>query len=300
MLSRIPQSRKEFICGWGAGCIETCTLFPLNKLIFRQQLHGVVFGVAFGQLRSEGISLLYRGLLPPLIMRTTTRALMFGMYDEFCRALKCQRNHSLSAVTPCHAIAGLLAGSMEAVLCPLERVQVLLQSSAFHKRFENSAHALKVVARIGPREMYRGLTLVVFRNGLSNAVFFSLRDPLRNSLLAYNGSGVSEISNKRIPTSLALFSADFISGAILGAVISTVFFPINVVKQRMQSTMETKFLSGWRVLNLIWEERNRRLIGLYRGAQLNFTRSLISWGITNSVYELLRRLYEQRSPWLKL
>jgi len=32
---------KEFICGWTAGCIETCLLFPQTKVIFRQQLHNL-------------------------------------------------------------------------------------------------------------------------------------------------------------------------------------------------------------------------------------------------------------------
>lgn len=40
------------------------------------------------QIRSEGIGKLYRGLLPPLIMRTSSRALMFGLYDEFCHKMK--------------------------------------------------------------------------------------------------------------------------------------------------------------------------------------------------------------------
>ncbi|VDK30137.1 unnamed protein product [Anisakis simplex] len=44
------EQYKEFLCGWGAGCIETVTLFPQNKIIFRQQLHGIVFKAAFEQV----------------------------------------------------------------------------------------------------------------------------------------------------------------------------------------------------------------------------------------------------------
>lgn len=44
------EKHKEFFCGWGAGCVETMILFPQSKLIFRQQLHGVVFRVAFDQV----------------------------------------------------------------------------------------------------------------------------------------------------------------------------------------------------------------------------------------------------------
>ncbi|PIO70711.1 hypothetical protein TELCIR_07425 [Teladorsagia circumcincta] len=110
----------DFLCGWGAGCVETCALFPSNKIIFRQQLHGFsascpvqavamptyhaatphthcegqnektiihrqrgVIILCSSSVKSEGIRRLYRGLLPPLIMRTSSRALMFGLYDEF-------------------------------------------------------------------------------------------------------------------------------------------------------------------------------------------------------------------------
>lgn len=44
-------------------------------------LHGVKIDMAFGQLRSEGIRYLYRGLLPPLAQKTLSLSVMFGVYD---------------------------------------------------------------------------------------------------------------------------------------------------------------------------------------------------------------------------
>ena len=41
----------DFFCGWGAGCIETCIMFPANKIIFRQQLHGFTAQIAVSQVR---------------------------------------------------------------------------------------------------------------------------------------------------------------------------------------------------------------------------------------------------------
>lgn len=38
--------------------------------------------------------------------------------------------------SPCHCAAAFLAGACEAMLCPLERVQVLLQTKEFHHKFE--------------------------------------------------------------------------------------------------------------------------------------------------------------------
>lgn len=36
-----------------------------------------------------------------------------------------------------------------------------------------------------------------------------------------------------------------------------------------------------------FDYRERGFVGLYKGAQVNFGRALLSWGIVNAVYELL-------------
>ena len=45
-----PYNYKEFICGWSAGCIETCILFPQTKLIFRQTRYNIVVIEAIKQV----------------------------------------------------------------------------------------------------------------------------------------------------------------------------------------------------------------------------------------------------------
>ncbi|KAK6762965.1 hypothetical protein RB195_023612 [Necator americanus] len=171
----------DFVCGWSAGCIETCTLFPSNKVIFRQQLHGFSAKVAWSQVKSEGIRRLYRGLLPPLIMRTSSRALMFGLYDKFQSSLTCPHSPPNTSFTLCHAQAAFLSGICEASLCPLERVQVLLQTSAYHDHFKNTGQTLRALRAYGYREYYRGISVVLVRNSLSNAFFFTLKEPFKKA-----------------------------------------------------------------------------------------------------------------------
>lgn len=72
---------REFLCGWGSAFINITMTYPLYKTIFRQMLHGVKIGTAFKQLRTEGISFLYRGMFPPLAQKTLSLSLMFGVYD---------------------------------------------------------------------------------------------------------------------------------------------------------------------------------------------------------------------------
>lgn len=83
------------------------------------------------------------------------------------------------------------------------------------------------------------------------------------------------IKHCRIPKRVVEFVGDFTSGAILGALISTLFFPVNVVKQRMQSTVGTPYLSPLVVFDIVWKERNNSAKELFRGVHLNFTRYIV-------------------------
>uniref|UniRef100_A0A7E4V516 Solute carrier family 25 member 51 n=2 Tax=Panagrellus redivivus TaxID=6233 RepID=A0A7E4V516_PANRE len=277
----------DFVSGWSAGCIETIVLYPQNKVIFRQQLHGLMIKDALLQLKTEGMPLLYRGLLPPLLMRTTTRSIMFGMFEKYQHILDC----GSEGVSPkwkhfslCHAQAAFLAGFSEALLCPLERLQVLLQTSAHHSRFKNTHGAFQAVYSHGIREFYRGFSLVIFRNGFSNTLFFTLRDPLKHEIIEHVPRGTE--------WTFVHLIAEFTSGAVLGACISTLFFPVNVVKTRMQAALGTPYESPATVFRIVWRERNRSLKELFRGVQLNFTRSLLAWGITNTAFECIKRIFE--------
>lgn len=53
----------------------------------------------------EGVPFLYRGLLPPFIQRTSTRMVMFGMFDTYRRILGC---HTDNAFTYCFALSAFL------------------------------------------------------------------------------------------------------------------------------------------------------------------------------------------------
>uniref|UniRef100_A0AC34FAR5 Mitochondrial carrier protein n=1 Tax=Panagrolaimus sp. ES5 TaxID=591445 RepID=A0AC34FAR5_9BILA len=278
-------SHVDFISGFTAGILETIILYPQNKLIFRQQLYAIPANEAAIQLKSEGIGLLYRGLLPPLMKRTTSRAIMFGTYEKYQSILGCsyESDRRKTSFTSCHMQAAALAGATEATLCPFERVQTLLQSNKYHGQFRNTIEAMKTVSNHGFFEFYRGFHVILLRNALSNVLFFTLRDPFKYAIL-------DRFSTRNQKTSHHLF-ADFVSGALLGASISTLFFPINVVKTKIQADMGARYDNFFKVLRVVWIERDRSFKEVYRGAQLNFIRSLLAWGITNATFEYMRRLF---------
>ena len=274
-LSLRPKDPREFVCGWGSASINVVMTFPMNKVIFRQQLYGIRTHVAVRQLQKEGLVHLYRGLMPPFLQKTTSMSLMFGMYDAIQRML-----HYAVPSLPIYvnkSTAAILAGCTEATLAPFERVQTLMQDIHKRNHWKNTLHAFRDIhSQHGVLEFYRGLGPILVRNGLSNAMFFLGREDIKKMLPPATTSGGDVFLN-------------FVSGAVLGAFISTIFFPVNVVKTQMQSKVGGDFVGFKETFNVVFQERNRSWKKIFYGAHWNFSRSLISWGVINASYELLKQ-----------
>nr|ACO11301.1 Mitochondrial carrier triple repeat protein 1 [Caligus rogercresseyi] len=271
----------EYLSGWTASVINIFVTFPINKAIFRQVLHGISMREACIQLRAEGLSTLYRGVGPPLIQKSASGSIMFGTYFQI-RELLNKRSFPLASST-----AALCAGCIEALLTPLERVQVLLQNSKFNSQFKHTPDALVSLGRVyGFREYYRGLSGVLLRNGPSNVLFFTFRDRMQSLPLLSPSFPSSSKDKVNSSSALRKFLSDFLLGAFLGGLISTLLYPVNVTKTHMQSRLGGSFLSFQSVLGELLRERG--LSGMFKGVHLNYTRSFISWGIINLSYEFVQ------------
>lgn len=272
-----PQG-KHYVCGSCAAFTNILVTFPIQKVLFRQQLHGVLVTEAVQQLQRDGLRNLYRGLLPPLLQKSTTVAIMFGLYEDFSRVLLDQVGESGLPEIITRSFAAALAGTTEAILTPFERVQTLLQDHRHHGRFNNTAHTFRtLLTEYGIRECYRGLVPILLRNGPSNVLFFGLRGPIKEQLPEAT-SRAGHLLN------------DFVCGGLLGAALGIMFYPLNVVKSRAQSQVGGDFQPCRKVFLTVWRERGGSLTMLFRGAHLNYHRSLLSWGIINATYELLLKL----------
>ncbi|XP_071804091.1 mitochondrial nicotinamide adenine dinucleotide transporter SLC25A51-like [Asterias amurensis] len=267
----------EYTSGAGAAFVNIIVTFPVNKVIFRQQLHSIRMHKAIRQMQKEGLRNLYKGVLPPLLQRMSGLSLMFGLYDQYTRIII---SHIDCKLSTSKLFAALLSGSTEAVLVPFERVQSLLQDHRHGEKFNNTFQVFRQLRGYGLREYYRGLTPILLRNGPSSAIFFTVREKLQE-LVPKDASRAEKIS------------MDFVSGAILGASLSTIWYPLNVIKTRMQSKVNEEFMSVWRTFNIVYNERGRRWRTMFRGVHLNFSRALISWGIINASYGLLQSMLHE-------
>lgn len=266
----------EYVCGWGAAFINVAATFPINKVMFRQMLHGVGTLRAVRQLQVEGLRHLYRGCLPPLVQKTFSVSLMFGTYSTYGDML--QNTFPLIPVPLTLGTAAILAGTTEAILTPLERVQTLLQDRYFNNKFRNSYHVVVELRKYGLKEYYRGLTPILIRNGPGNVLFFSLKGTVKDVL-------------PETDKWWGHMAEDFVSGSVVGAFISTVFYPVNVVKTKMQVCCGGRFMSFSEACKLTYIERGRSIRKMFVGVHINYTRAFLSWGIINASYELLMKLY---------
>ncbi|VEN38068.1 unnamed protein product [Callosobruchus maculatus] len=264
---------REFACGWGAAFINVTVTYPVNKLIFRQMLHGVKLHHAYRQLHEEGINFLYRGILPPLCQKTLSLSVMFGVYEEVRRRLVDQGMNRYTA----KALGALASGTTEVILMPFERVQTLLADSKYHDELRNTAHAFKVLKNYGWKEYYRGFMPILLRNGPSNVGFFIIRDELQYRLPRHHNPVIRTCT-------------EFCCGALIGVILSALFYPLNVVKVSMQSKIGGPYETVVEVFLQLYKERGSRMKYFYHGIHLNCMRAFLSWGVMNTAYEHLKTI----------
>ena len=234
-------------------------------------MEGVPANTAVRQLSQEGLHLLYRGILPPLCQKTLSLSIMFSVYEGSKERIKILTENPVIA----KVVAANIAGATEAILMPMERVQTLLQDWRYHKKFKNTSDAFRyLLTKHGVTECYRGLVPIIYRNGLSNLTFFTLRDKSKELM----GEKESLLKN-------------FVSGALIGGFTSTLFYPLNVIKIHMQTKIGGKFDSFSVAVCELYEARNRSITSFYKGVHLNYMRSFISWGVINASYSFLKKFF---------
>ncbi|KAM9126631.1 solute carrier family 25 member 53 [Pangshura tecta] len=277
-------SSRSFNVGAISSFLSTLMTFPIYKTIFRQQIHAFSIREAIQQLRQEGMRRFYRGLFPPLLSKTLQGTLLFGTHDSL---LLLTSNPSEPCTLRERWTAGFLSGSVEAlVLNPFERVQNVLQDGRKDARFPNTRSILQEFNSYGLKERlivgyYRGLSLVLLRNSLGSALYFSFKDPLRDGLAA-----------RGLPSLLPAL----VSGSVNGTVTCLALYPLSVLIANMQSQIVGRdFLGLQQSVWSVWESHGRKLSILYRGGSLLVLRSCLTWGLTTAIHDFLKENTGQKS-----
>ncbi|KAM3867089.1 LOW QUALITY PROTEIN: solute carrier family 25 member 53-like [Diretmus argenteus] len=254
--------------------LPTLIVFPIYKTVFRQQLHNTLVRQAVVQLYKEGPVKLYRGVAPPLLMRTLNGSLLFGLQDTLLHQLS-SSSPNIIPISALPALAGLGAGVVEAlVFTPFERVQNVLQNGQNDRRLPTLR---SVLVRLRADRLavgyYRAFLPIAARNAIGSCLYFGLKGPV---CAVVEEQGLS-------PT-----ASSFISGTLTSMAISFPLYPLSVLVANMQARVGGEVEGVRRCWRMLLESRQWSM-ALYRGGCLVILRSCITWGITTAIYDKQQR-----------
>jgi solute carrier family 25 protein 39/40 len=209
--------------------------------------------------RNEGITTLWRGLSPTLVMTVPANIIYFTGYDwlRFNKMSPINRTFSDSYAP---LVAGSTARTFAAgVVSPIEMFKTRMQAS----RSTGGGHFAETVKGLGEMvslhgytSLWRGLTLTLWRDVPFSGIYWWGYENIRNLLtearergrghdLSTEGARVRARSRSQSRENhTATFVDSFVSGASSGAVASILTTPFDVGKTRRQVFVEAASKAG--------------------------------------------------------
>lgn len=222
--------------GGTAGLTEILLFHPLDVIKTRLQsqtpgspdAYKGIFDVVRKVSQKEGITALYKGILPPIMAETPKRAIKFFCFGSYNAYLS--RNTGLSNAA-CGSIAGLGSGLTEGFfITPFERVKILLQNQKGSLKEATGAgtQAKEVIRQYGfgtKGGLFTGCTATLGRHGVWNMIYFGIFRTVFPIVVPDQKSiSKTELNAKR-----------FFLGCICGTLASIINIPYDVAKSRIQS-----------------------------------------------------------------
>lgn len=191
--------------------------------------------------RNEGLTSLWRGLSPTLVMAIPANVIYFTGYDS----LRSNTRSPVYKYIP-DAYAPLVAGSIArvaaaSVISPIEMFRTRMQAvtSGGTGVFTETLRGLgKMVKAEGYTSLWRGLTLTMWRDVPFSGIYWWGYEAMRNSLGKLREPAV--VNNRPRSRSrdeenhTITFVDSFLAGAVSGGVASIVTTPFDVGKTRQQ------------------------------------------------------------------
>ncbi|KAG1371758.1 mitochondrial substrate carrier family protein B [Cocos nucifera] len=297
-LQQQPQigTVAHLLAGGVAGAVsKTCTA-PLARLTILFQVQGMHSDVAALSKASiwheasrivyeEGFRAFWKGNLVTIAHRLPYSSISFYAYERYKHFLQLipglNRHKEYASADVCvRLIGGGLAGITAASMTyPLDLVRTRLAAQTKTIYYRGISHALYAICRDeGAKGLYKGLGATLLGVGPSIAISFSVYETLR-----------SQWQLQR-PHDSAVF-VNLACGSLSGIASSTVTFPLDLVRRRMQlegaggrARVYNSGLFGT-FKHIVHTEGFR---GLYRGILPEYCKVVPSVGIVFMTYEMLK------------
>ncbi|KAL9053478.1 MAG: hypothetical protein Q9206_003911 [Seirophora lacunosa] len=261
--------------------------------------------------RNEGLSSLWRGLSPTLVMAIPANVIYFTGYDILRSSKRSPINRYVA-----DGYAPLMAGSIArvaaaSVISPIEMFRTRMQAapsgtSGVGVFKETLVGVRKLVHAQGYTSLWRGLTLTMWRDVPFSGIYWWGYEAGRNRLRDLRYPSMEQehalSAMQKDGNHTATFVDSFVAGAVSGAVASIVTTPFDVGKTRRQVTgrddqhvskadkgaLRPEERSMPRFLYHIWKEEGAA--GLFRGWAARCLKVAPACAIMISSYEIGKKM----------
>ncbi|XAR71978.1 hypothetical protein NMG60_11018449 [Bertholletia excelsa] len=292
---------SQLVAGGVAGAVsKTCTA-PLSRLTILFQLQGMhsdaaalrkasIWREASRIVSEEGFTAFWKGNLVTIAHRLPYSSISFYAFERYKNLLqlilgKESQRENVGTDIFIRLVGGGLAGITAASMTyPLDLVRTRLAAQTNVTYYRGIWHALRIISQEeGVFGLYKGLGAALLGVGPNLAISFSVYDTLR-----------SYWQSQRPDESTVLVS--LACGSLSGIASSTVTFPLDLVRRRMQlegaggrARVYNTGLFG--TCGYIFKTEGLR--GLYRGILPEYYKVVPSIGIAFMTYEKLKQLLSE-------
>jgi solute carrier family 25 protein 39/40 len=200
--------------------------------------------------RNEGITTLWRGLSPTLVMTVPANIIYFTGYD-WLRFNKTSPVNKIVSDGYAPLVAGSIARIVAAmVVSPIEMFRTRMQASTSTSstgHLAETARGIREMVQVsGYTSLWRGLTLTLWRDVPFSGIYWWGYESIRGYLTDAREKSRDRSLDRDIPRSqarsrsqsrenhTAIFTDSFAAGALSGAVASVLTTPFDVGKTRQQ------------------------------------------------------------------
>ncbi|KAI9255015.1 mitochondrial carrier domain-containing protein [Helicostylum pulchrum] len=184
-------------------------------------------------------------------------------------------------------LAGAIAGSIVSfILTPVELIKCKLQVQHINKTtsFKGPLDLIQHTYRTqGMSAFYRGFLPTFIRETGASAFWFGAYEYTCLQLIQHRQKTSDRLVSKNDLTAPELM----LGGAMGGIAYNLSFFPIDVIKSRMQIEASGQFKSFWQITNEIY--KGAGIKGFYRGCGMTAAKSAPANAIIFMTYELMTR-----------
>ncbi|KAF9454417.1 carnitine/acyl carnitine carrier [Macrolepiota fuliginosa MF-IS2] len=237
--------RLDFFAGTIAGMTSLVVGFPFDTVKVRFQnpevsgRYSSTFNTITTIIREERFIGLFKGITSPLVSVALMNGLVFASYRFFMK-LQLDNPGSIPTLTQI-TLAGAGSGIVSSIITtPIELIKIRQQSS-LTPTTANSV-AWEIYRHYGIRGLYRGVTATALRDCGYGAYFFAYEatrrfftPPASSETPADHSSIFAEVENGINKLS---WPALLLAGGVAGIVGWIATFPFDVVKTRIQGSIE--------------------------------------------------------------